>query len=232
MDEHVVAVVAHPDDAELLAYGTLRRYHHLGAEVTVLIATRGANGVSLTDAARGVRLTEGTRTREVEAAWDGTGVELAWLGLADSSLHSDRGLVSAVEGELVRLGCTTVITHSPHAGNDHQDHLALATATANAVTRVPSCRTVLYGEPHSPRSNFAPTVLVDITVFLDDKVKALARHKTQEGRWYLEENYTRHRAAAAGWRLRPTASAAGRAFEAFETPLLTLLNPPPEQERT
>jgi LmbE family N-acetylglucosaminyl deacetylase len=222
--ERVVAVVAHPDDAELLAYGTLLRYRQLGADVTVLMATHGAGGVSLADAARGIRLGEDARTREVRAAWAGTGVEVAWLGLADGALRPDRGLISAVEGELVRLGCTTVITHSPHADNDHQDHLALATATSNAATRVPSCHTVLYGEPHAPRSNFAPTVLVDITAFLDDKVKALAQHRTQGGRWYLEESYTRQRAAAAGWRLRPTDAAAGRVFEAFETPLLTLLN--------
>ncbi|MFD8963475.1 PIG-L deacetylase family protein [Streptomyces sp. NPDC059568] len=222
--------MAHPDDAELLAYGTLRRYRQLGADVTVLMATHGANGVSLADMARGVRLTRDERVREVEAAWDGAGVKVTCLGLADGALHPDRMLISAVESELVRLRCTTVITHSPHADNDHQDHRALAAATANAATRVPSCHTLLYGEPHAPRSGFAPTVLVDITAFLDDKVKALARHESQRGRWYLGETYTRERAAAAGWRLRPSAAAAGRAFEAFETPLVTMLHPGAEQE--
>ncbi|WP_413100888.1 PIG-L deacetylase family protein [Streptomyces sp. Inha503] len=228
--EHVITVVAHPDDAELLAYGTLRRYRQLGASVTVLMATHGANGVSLADAARGVRLSKEQRVREVRLAWDGTGVEVACLGLTDGALHSDQRLISALEGELARRSCTTVITHSPHADNDHQDHLALGAATANAATRVPSCHTVLYGEPHAPRSGFAPTVLVDITDFLDDKVKALARHETQEGRWYLGEPYTRQRAAAAGWRLRPTDAASGRGYEAFETPLLTLLHRVPALE--
>ncbi|MFD7505404.1 PIG-L deacetylase family protein [Streptomyces sp. NPDC059850] len=222
--------MAHPDDAELLAYGTLRRYRQLGADVTVLMATHGANGVSLTDAARGVRLSEEERVHEVRLAWDDTGVEVVCLGLADGALHPDRRLISAVEDELARRGCTTVITHSPRADNDHQDHLALGAATANAATRVPSCHTVLYGEPHAPRSGFTPTILVDITDFLDDKVKALARHETQGGRWYLGEPYTRQRAAAAGWRLRPADAAAGRSFEAFEAPLLTLLHHVPALE--
>ncbi|MYZ37958.1 PIG-L family deacetylase [Streptomyces sp. SID4917] len=226
----MAAVVAHPDDAELLAYGTLRRYRQLGADITVLMATHGAHGVSLADMARGVRLAADERVREVEAAWDGTGIKVTGLGLADGALHPDRNLISAIEGELVRLRCTTLITHSPHADNDHQDHRALAAATTNAATRVPSCHTLLYGEPHAPRSAFAPTVLVDITAFLDDKVKALARHESQRGRWYLGETYTRQRAAAAGWRLHPSAAAAGRAFEAFETSLLTLLHPGTEQE--
>ncbi|MEU8889860.1 PIG-L family deacetylase [Streptomyces sp. NPDC048442] len=223
--ERVVAVVAHPDDAELLAYGTLRRYRKRGATVTVLMATDGARGISLADAERGIRLAPKERVHEVEGAWASTGVEVASLGLADGALSAEPELIPHVEGALVRVGCTVLITHSPRAANDHQDHRALAAAATNAATRLPSCHTVLYGEPHAPRSGFAPTVLVDITGFLDDKIKALAQHASQGARWYLGESYTRDRAAAAGWRLRPADTAAGRRYEAFETPLLTLLHP-------
>lgn len=228
--DRVVAVVAHPDDAELLAYGTLRRFRKLGAHVTVLLATHGVNGVSVTDTARGVRLTADVRVREEQEAWDGTEVQVECLDLEDGALRADGQLISLVESELARLDCTVLITHSPNVANDHQDHLALAQAASNAATRVPSLHTVLYGEPHAPRSGFTPTVLVDITDFVDDKVKALTRHQTQAGRWYLSEDYTRQRAAAAGWQLRPTAAAAGRSFEAFTTPLLTLLHPGPDEE--
>ena len=44
--ERVVAVVAHPDDAELMCYGTLRRYRQLGAAATVVTVSRGAGGIS------------------------------------------------------------------------------------------------------------------------------------------------------------------------------------------
>ncbi|MFF2128698.1 PIG-L deacetylase family protein [Streptomyces olivochromogenes] len=223
--ERVAAVVAHPDDAELMAYGTLRRYLQLGAAVTVVMASSGTNGVSIADTARGLRLAAQARWHEVRQAWDGTGAEVTCLGLTDGALRADHDLISRVEGELVRLGCTTLITHSPAVANDHQDHLALGKAAANAATRVASCHTVLYGQPHAPRSGFNPTVLVDIKPFLDEKVLALSRHATQGGRWYLSDDYTRHRAADAGWRLRPAAAALGHPFEAFETPLLTLLHP-------
>ncbi|MER6244349.1 PIG-L deacetylase family protein [Streptomyces griseorubiginosus] len=169
-------MVAHPDDAELLAYGTLRRYRELGATVTVLCLTHGVNGVSVIDAARGARLTERERIDEAQAAWDGAGVEVTCLGLPDGALHPDRELISLVESDLIARECTTLITHSPHAANDHLDHLALGGATTNAAARVPTCHTLLYGEPHAPYSGFSPTVLVDITDFLDDKIKALSRH--------------------------------------------------------
>ncbi|MGP3684479.1 PIG-L deacetylase family protein [Streptomyces sp. IBSNAI002] len=222
---HVVAVVAHPDDAELLCGGTLLRLHQGGTRVSVLTATHGANGVSVADSAAGRRLSQEERVLESAAAWAGTGIELSCLGLEDGALTADRHLISLLEAELVRSGCTTLITHSPRGANDHQDHLAVAAAASNAATRVTTCHTVLYGEPHAPRSGFTPTVLVDITDVLDDKVKALHAHQSQAGRWYLSEEYTRHRAADAGWRLHPAAAAAGRAFEAFETPLLTLCHP-------
>ncbi|MEU0038279.1 PIG-L deacetylase family protein [Streptomyces sp. NPDC006333] len=222
--ERVVAVVAHPDDAELMCYGTLRRYQQLGAVATVVTVTRGASGISLADTARGRRLDAGARWQETRQAWQDTGVEVTCLGLPDGALCADRALISRVEAELVRLGCTTLITHSPSGANDHQDHRALGQAASNAATRVPSCHTVLYGQPHAPRNGFDPTVLVDIGPFLDAKVQALSRHATQGGRWYLSEDYTRHRAADAAWRLRPALAAQARACEAFETPLISLLH--------
>ncbi|MER6493897.1 PIG-L deacetylase family protein [Streptomyces griseorubiginosus] len=106
--------MAHPDDAELLAYGTLRRYRELGATVTVLCLTHGVNGVSVIDAARGARLTERERIDEAQAAWDGAGVEVTCLGLPDGALHPDRELISLVESDLIARECTTLITHSPH----------------------------------------------------------------------------------------------------------------------
>ncbi|MEW2582923.1 PIG-L deacetylase family protein [Streptomyces virginiae] len=220
--EHLVAVVAHPDDAELLCYGTLRLARQAGAAVTVVTVTHGANGVSIADADAGQRLGEDERAGEAREAWAGTGVGTVFLSMADGTLVADHSLISAVERELSRLECTVLITHSTEADNDHQDHTAVGRAAANAATRVPTCHTVLHGEPHAPRSVFSPTVLVDITDLLDDKVLALKVHESQSGRWYLGEDYTRHRAAQAGWRLRPTAAADGRAYEAFATSLLTL----------
>ncbi|MFE7133539.1 PIG-L deacetylase family protein [Streptomyces sp. NPDC057638] len=222
--ERVVAVVAHPDDAELLAYGTLRRYRQSGAEVTVVTATHGGAGVSLTDAADGARIGHGQRMVETAAAWAGTGVDVTGLGLADGALRADRDLITLIEQELAHRSCTTLITHSPRARNDHQDHLAIGTAAHNAATRLPQVRTVLFGQPHAPGARFTPTVAVDITPFLNDKITALARHRTQGGRWYLDAPYTRHRAADTAWRLRPHAAAEGHGFEGFETPLLTLLH--------
>ncbi|MBV6702762.1 PIG-L family deacetylase [Kitasatospora aureofaciens] len=223
--DRVVAVVAHPDDAELMFYGTLRAWHDAGAEVSVVVATHGAGGVSLADQAVGARLERGDRPAESAASYEGTGIGFECLELEDGALRADRQLVSAVETALVRLGCTVLLTHAVHEGNDHQDHHAVARAAVNAAVRVPGCTTVLHGQPHNAHSHVAPTVLVDITAYVDDKVKALARHQSQAGRYYLGEEFTRHRAAEAGYRLLPEPAADGRCFEGL-VPALLLLGQP------
>lgn len=220
---NVVCVVAHPDDAELMCYGTLRLASEAGAKVSLVVVTLGVNGVSLVDGAAGMRIAAETRMAETTQAYADTGIDIACLGLVDGGLTANRELISAIEAALAERDCQVLLTHSLAAGNDHQDHIAVAAATANAVVRAPSCRMILHGEPHSPRSSFHPNYLVEITDLIDDKVAALRKHQTQAGRWYLSERFTRDRAAAAGWGLAPHLAAEGRYFEAFECTLSVIV---------
>jgi LmbE family N-acetylglucosaminyl deacetylase len=219
---NVVCVGTHPDDPELLCYGTLLYAAEQGAQVTVVIVSDGANGVSIADAAAGVRLDEAQRMTESTAAFAGTGIEVVCLGRTDGALVPDHALISAIESVLVERGCHVLITHHPAPGNDHQDHPAVGQAALNAAGRVGTVRMVLHGRPHAPGSSIRANLAVDITEFLDAKVRALAAHQTQSGRWYLSEAFTRDRAAQAGWHLAPALTAAGRRFEEFECSLLVV----------
>lgn len=226
-DAHVVAVVAHPDDAEIMFYGSLRRWRDAGATVTVMAATDGTNGVPRCDSIAGRRLAPQRRPAESTQAFHGTGITVECLGLADGALSPDITLISAIEDTLTRHQCNVLLTHTPHSGNDHQDHHAIARAALNAATRVPSCTTILHGQPHAPHHHTTPSVLIDITDYLDAKITALAAHRSQAGRYYLSEPYTRWRAATEGWTSLPCHAAAGRSFEAF-TPSLLLLHSAPD----
>src|SRR5580658_3534832 len=160
---NVVCVVAHPDDAELMCYGTLRRASEAGAKVSVVIVTFGVNGVSLVDNAVGVRIAEHERVAESASSYAGTQIEISCLGFTDGSLTADHRLISSVEAALAERRCDVLITHSKSANNDHQDHIAVAAAASNAAVRIPTCRMILHGEPHAPRSVFSPNYLVEIT---------------------------------------------------------------------
>lgn len=220
--DRVVALVAHPDDAELLFFGTLRCWRRAGATVTVVVVTQGVHGVSVEDHAAGQRLQAGRRPAESAACYEGTGICLEFLGLEDGALQPDRHLVSTIEAVLARLGCTVLLTHAVHDGNDHQDHHAVSRAAVNAATRVPGCTTILHGQPIAAHHHVDPTVLVDITDQFEAKLMALQTHQSQAGRYYLDEPFTRHRATAPGWAKLPHQAAAGRVFEALSPSLLLL----------
>jgi LmbE family N-acetylglucosaminyl deacetylase len=203
----------------------LRQSCRQGAEVTVVIVTQGGNGVSITDAAQGAIITRDQRVAESKEAFAGSGIAVECLGMADGALMTDRALISSIEATLVRLGCTVLVTHSPNAANDHQDHRAVAAAASNAANRLRTCTAILYGEPHEPRSTFTPNLLFDVTDLIEDKVAALRLHQSQDGRWYLSEEFIRQRAVATGWRLVPLQAAQGRYYEAFECRLMVVTSP-------
>ncbi|MEU8540889.1 PIG-L deacetylase family protein [Streptomyces sp. NPDC048717] len=218
----VAAVVAHPDDDVLMFYGTLRAWSDAGATVTVVVATHGANGVSVADRAAGITLTTTQRLEELRACYQDTSIMVECLGFEDGALEADRALVSAIETGLARLRCTVLLTHAPHDGNDHQDHRAVARAALNAAVRVPTCTTILHGKPHTPHHGFTTSVLVDITPYMDDKVKALQAHASQAGRHYLTEDYTRWRGTGPNWSLLPARADRERSFEELAPSLLLL----------
>ncbi|WP_441248236.1 hypothetical protein [Kitasatospora sp. McL0602] len=41
------------------------------------------------------------------------------LGFEDGALDADRALVPVIEAALTRQGCTVLLTHALHTGNDH-----------------------------------------------------------------------------------------------------------------
>ncbi|WP_203704343.1 PIG-L deacetylase family protein [Asanoa iriomotensis] len=222
----MVALVAHPDDAEILFFGTLRRWRDAGAAVTVVIATHGVHGISVTDRDAGIRLDAEHRPAESAAAYAGTEIDVECLGLEDGALQPDRHLVSTIEEVMTRLACTVLLTHAVHTGNDHQDHHAVAKAAVNAAARIPGCTTILHGQPIAAHHSVDGVVLVDITNHIDGKLKALQRHQSQSGRYYLGQPFTRHRSAAPGWAKLPHQAADGRCFEALTPSLMLLANPP------
>src|SRR3954471_3202501 len=83
-NDRILAVMAHPDDAELLCAGTLARAKAQGAAVAVCVMCRGDKGVSSTTAA-GEDVAEVRRLEALEAA-DLLSAILFWYGASDGEL--------------------------------------------------------------------------------------------------------------------------------------------------
>src|SRR5438094_1536913 len=81
--ERVLAVMAHPDDAELLCAGTLARAKADGAAIGLVIMCRGDKGVGSNQPQQDLAR---VRQEEAAAAAEVLGAQLFWFGAADGEL--------------------------------------------------------------------------------------------------------------------------------------------------
>lgn len=175
----VLAVMAHPDDAEIFCGGALIKSAEAGERTGVLDLTAGEAG------SRG---TKQSRAQEAAAA-------AAVMGLADRRCAElpDAGLVNDLESrsvvaELIRaLRPRVVVTHWTEGR--HPDHRAAARLTRDAAFLAGLRNFPTGGVPHRPEKvvyalafredPVKPTFVVDITGQMDRKIEALSAYGSQ-----------------------------------------------------
>ncbi|MHB1446920.1 MAG: PIG-L deacetylase family protein [Acidimicrobiales bacterium] len=206
----VLAVYAHPDDADVACGGTLARWAAAGAAVHVLVCTTGDKGSSDPSTDPGALAEQ--RAGEMREAAGVLGVEGRRLGHADGDLYDQRLLTGQIVGVVRSVRPDTVICPDPTAvffGEhyfNHRDHRAVGWATLDAVA--PAASQPHYfpeaGPPHLVSTvlmtgTIAPDVWVDVSSSLELKTKAILCHKSQLGEgteWF--RNVVRQRAEEGG----------------------------------
>ena len=215
----LLLVMAHPDDAEILCFGTIARHLAAGGKAHLLVICGGDGGVAVRDAERAPSPDALSQTRRNESldAFRGLDLSIEFEGRRDGAIVVDRDLISLVERVMLRVEPRTVITHAiDHSGADHQDHTAIGRATTNAVRRSRSVTQLLYPEPEALGASFTPTCFIEIGDHFDAKMAALACHRSQAGRTYLTREFHRQRGLSNALRVGPGHFEAGRVFEAFQ----------------
>jgi len=184
----VLAVMAHPDDAELLCGGALIKSADRGERVGVVDLTRGESG------SRG---SAELRAREAERA-----AEVMGLAVRRSGGLTDAGLLNTPETrrvvvELLReLRPRVVVTHWREGR--HPDHRVAAELVYDACFLSGLSRFEARGGPFRPlklvhatafREDAAPpSFVVDVTEQMDRKLVALAAYGSQfEGKTWAGE---------------------------------------------
>lgn len=175
----VLAVGAHPDDVELGVGGLLIKLARHGVSTGIL------------DLSRGERASRGNaeeRAREAAAAAKILGVvvrenaELPDGGIADTP--EQRSIVAQYIRDL-----QPQILLAPMTPDRHPDHAAAATLARSACFEAGLHRAQLSGAPFRPQAvygytpyselNRTPEIVVDISEYLDEKLRALACHASQ-----------------------------------------------------
>lgn len=183
----VLAIGAHPDDIEFGCGAALMRLREEGATTYGLILTGGERGHN-ESAASQVRTEEARAAARVIALSD-----LAFHDFPDTNLHGHKEAIRlAIEAALARWQPDIIFTHNGH--DVHTDHRTVFEATREAAR---GAYTILcYENPNTPPA-FNPGYFIDVSDYLEDKIAALARHKTQMGKPYADPAVIR---ATAGFR--------------------------------
>ncbi|UPM42977.1 PIG-L deacetylase family protein [Halocatena salina] len=181
---HLLAIVAHPDDADIFCGGTIAKHADRGDTVTIAHMTRGEYGGlgSETEA-------EIATVRESEARASGEVLgaeEVVFLEFEDGRItHSLENRLRVVD-VMRRYAPDIVLTH--FQDDMHPDHQATSRLVTDAYymaslplveTEHPPCdpdNVYFFGKP---TSTFEPTCLVDISGYEDRKTEAIKQHDSQ-----------------------------------------------------
>ena len=212
--KNVLVVIAHPDDAELGAGGSIARWVEDGAVVRTIVCTNGDKGTK--DGLSPLALAQ-LREKEQLAASKALGVkETIFLRHRDGELEDDRAFRNQIAFLIRHFKPDTVVTHDPWRPHyQHPDHQAVGHATFKGVIyarddnflpelgvmgiRAHHTNTLLY------TNALAPDFFVDIEAVFRKKIRAIGCHKSQIRTLRVTEKRVRQRGEefgrAAGLRL-------------------------------
>ncbi len=197
---NVLALFAHPDDAEFLCAGTLAYLADRGARIHIATMTAGDCGSSIFPAPKIMRI----RKREAQCAAKMVGAKYSCLCEKDLLVIYDRRTICKVLELVRRVDPTLVLTHSPSDYMmDHETTSRLcqsacfgamapnfrtgARRPAKAVRALPH---LYYAQPFGNRdilgSEIRPRLLVDLSGTMARKEAMLACHESQGG-WLREQ---------------------------------------------
>lgn len=174
----IVCIGAHPDDIEIGTAGTMAMHKERGDEVHGILCTLG-----------GVRGSPEGREKEAREAADILGFRLHSLDYPASKLNKSSEEFVLIISKLIKdIAPDRIYTHSPL--EYHQVHTSVANSVFEASKAVD--QVLCYEVTASTTTHFRPNAFVEITEFIEPKLRSLAAHKSQiADRFYIQPNVIR-----------------------------------------
>ncbi len=198
----ILVIVAHQDDIEFGAAGSVARWTDAGATVTYCIVTDGAAGSNEPDVDLAA-LVERRKQEQIDAAKIVGVTDVRFLGYPDGVLEPTLALRRDLTRIVRELRPDRVVIMDPTAvllvddGDNgsyinHPDHRASAEAALYAVFPSAESRPIFPEllaegfEPHHVNELFLmltekPNLAVDVTAVHDRKIQSLLTHRSQVG---------------------------------------------------
>ncbi|CAM4483219.1 bacillithiol biosynthesis deacetylase BshB2 [Paenibacillus endophyticus] len=185
----ILAVFAHPDDESFICGGTLAKYASLGAEITLVSATRGEMGRRMGNPPYVNRETmPDIREKELRKACEELGIqELIFFDIRDKMVefYDSERLIERI-GELMEAKQPDVVLTFHETLGGHPDHCAIGKATSEAFRRAQQKGSLFYitfGDAMEAPELFGYTkqdvVRIDVRGHLKAKLAAFRAHRCQ-----------------------------------------------------
>ena len=166
---NLMAVLAHPDDAEIWAGGTIRKHTQRGDQAHVVYMAATADSVRGEEARRGAAI---------------LGAQVAFIDLPDGQVRDTPGACERVRSILQQFAPDILITH--WIDDMHPDHAATASVVQHVLPfvishirklpRLWACDTYF---STGVRGTFTPDIYVDVTAQWPQKLAAIRAHQSQ-----------------------------------------------------
>jgi LmbE family N-acetylglucosaminyl deacetylase len=184
--KNILAIMAHPDDAEITCCGTLALYARAGNQVTIATFTNGCAG----DVNKTPRRVAAIRKKEAAESAAVIGAKYIYCDVDDECVFPNEKQRNIMIDILRRCDPDIIFTHSP---NDyHPDHTYVSRLVFDSYfqkglphvkgPRLPCCRfgnTQVYYVDTLGGIDFMPAEYVDITSVIDIKKQMLLCHESQ-----------------------------------------------------
>jgi LmbE family N-acetylglucosaminyl deacetylase len=203
MTKRILTVLAHPDDAETMAGGTLLTWAREGHDITLCLLTDGDKGTSDPHDTRDAVVAR--RMIEQDRAAARLGARVVRLGYADGELQPTIGLRRDIVRVIREVRPDVVVTNDPttwfrHGTYiNHPDHRIAGHACVEAL--YPAVKKASYFpelglEPHVVGEVWLgltdhPDAFVDISAVLAEKIDMICDHASQFPREPTEKAFTR-----------------------------------------
>jgi LmbE family N-acetylglucosaminyl deacetylase len=181
----IVCIGAHPDDIELAMGGTVAKHSHRGDDVHMVICTLGVRDHQ--------DKTKFVREKETRNAADMLGAKAHVLDYPVLQLNKpSREFEIILQRAIEDINPDRIYVHSPFDYHQIHESVNKVAAKVTADTK----QVIFFEVVSSSTSDFRPNAYVDITDFIDLKVKSIQAHLTQADKIYIRGEVIRSLAHA------------------------------------
>ncbi len=180
----ILAIGAHPDDIELGVGGTLAKHSNNGDEVYGLVLSNGEK-------------TGHNRADEALKSANALGIRKLYFGnLPDTRISEGAETIEIIENVINKVRPDRIYSHTTR--DPHQDHRSAGLSVISACRNYRVNQVLLFVSPLR-QVDFQPKVFIDITPYMDLKLRSLKFFNSQYHKYYMRNKAVRGLATYWGY---------------------------------